>query len=285
MRYGINILLWTDTLQDSVLPVLDELKSAGYDAVELPCFEYAPKTYATWGKRLDEVGLARTACTVVGADANPISPDKSVRRKGIDAVKGALECAKAAGCESLVGPFHSALGHFSGAGPTPAEWKWGVESMRAIAEFADQCGVNLGLEFLNRFECYFLNTAADTARFCRDVDHPRCRMMYDTFHANIEEKDVVAAIRTAGPYLVHVHISENDRSTPGSGGVRWQETFDTLREVGYDNLMVIEAFGLSLEKLVPTCKIWRRMYESEMQLVRDALAFMKQNVQKRWGKA
>ena len=95
-----------------------------------------------------------------------------------------------------------------------------------------------------------LNTAADGARFCRDVDHPRCQMMYDTFHSHIEEKNTPAAIRALKGCLAHVHISENDRSTPGSGNVRWAETFDTLHEIGYDNLMVIEAFGLALEKLV-----------------------------------
>jgi len=285
MRFGINILLWTDTLQDAVLPVLDDLKSAGCDAVEMPCFEYAPDKYAQWGRRLSDLGLARTACTVLGEDANPISSDKAIRQKGVDAVKGALECLQAAGCESLVGPFHSALGHFSGAGPTADEWKWGVESMRQMAEFADQCGINLALECLNRFECYLLNTMADGARFCAEVNHPRCRLMYDTFHSHIEEKNIPQAIKASAPYLIHVHISENDRSTPGAGNVRWPETFDTLHEVGYDNLMVIEAFGLALKKLVPACKIWRRMYESENQLVRDGLAFMKSNVQQRWGKA
>jgi D-psicose/D-tagatose/L-ribulose 3-epimerase len=107
--------------------------------------------------------------------------------------------------------------------------------------------------------------------------------MYDTFHAHIEEKSIPDAIRALKDCLVHVHISENDRSTPGAGNVRWQENFDTLKAIGYDNLMVVEAFGLALEKLVPATKIWRRMYESEKQLATDALAFMKDQVARRWG--
>ncbi|HYW80856.1 MAG TPA: sugar phosphate isomerase/epimerase family protein, partial [Thermoguttaceae bacterium] len=167
-------------------------------------------------------------------------------------------------------------------GPTEEEWKWGVESMREVAEHAEKVGVTLGIEYLNRFECYFLNTAADGARFCADVDHPRCQMMYDTFHAHIEEKSIPDAIRSLKDCLAHVHISENDRSTPGKGNVRWDANFDTLKEVGYDNLMVVEAFGLALEKLVPATKIWRRMYDSEVQLATDALNFMKAEVAKRW---
>jgi D-psicose/D-tagatose/L-ribulose 3-epimerase len=107
-------------------------------------------------------------------------------------------------------------------------------------------------------------------------------MMYDTFHAHIEEKNTPAAIRALKGCLAHVHISENDRSTPGSGNVRWTENFDALQEIGYDNLMVIEAFGLSLKRLIPATKIWRRMYESERQLASDGLNFMKTEVAKRW---
>ena len=99
--------------------------------------------------------------------------------------------------------------------------------------------------------------------------------MYDTFHANIEEKSVAEAIRACQQQTVHVHISENDRSTPGNGLVRWDETFNTLKETGYEGWMVVEAFGLALPELVAATKIWRRMYESEEQLAKDALKFMK----------
>ena len=282
MRYGMNLLMWTDTLSDEMLPLLDQLQEIGYDAVEIPVFDANVNNYSKWGKRFDELGLSRSGTAVRGADENPISPDPAVRRKGVDANKITLDCCAAAGCEVMAGPFHSALGEFSGKGPTEDEWKWGVEGMQEVAEHAEKVGVLLGLEYLNRFECYFLNTAADGARFCRDVGRPSCRMMYDTFHAHIEEKSISQAIRALKDCLVHVHISENDRSTPGQGNVRWDENFDTLKEIGYDNLLVVEAFGLALEKLIPATKIWRRMYQSEGQLATDALDFMKAEVAKRW---
>jgi D-psicose/D-tagatose/L-ribulose 3-epimerase len=243
--------------------------------VEIPIFDFDTPKYALWGKRLDDLGLERTAVTVRTAEDNPISPDASARAAGVANNRRVLECCQAAGATTLVGPYHSALGVFTGQGPTADEWKWGVDSMRKTAEHAAQCGVMLGVEYLNRFECYLLNCAADTARFVQEVNHPNCRMMYDTFHANIEEKNIPQAIRTAAPYMVHVHISENDRSTPGQGNVPWGVTFDTLTEVGYDGWLMVEAFGLALPALAAATKIWRRMYESEEQLARDALAFMK----------
>ncbi len=282
MQYGMNLLLWTDTLSEDTLPLLEKLKEIGYDAVELPMFDVNPGNYAPWKDRLEGMGLKCTGVTVRGGESNPMSSDPKERKQGVADNKAAVECCQAAGAEMLVGPFHSGLGVFSGQGPTKDEWKWAVEGMQEVAEHAEKCGVTLALEYLNRFECYLLNTAADTARFCKDVNHPRCQAMYDTFHSHIEEKNVTEAVKALKGQLVHVHISENDRSTPGKGNVRWDETFDALKAIGYDGMMTVEAFGVALEKLIPATKIWRRMYDTEEQLARDALAFMKAEVAKRW---
>ncbi|MBT4011591.1 MAG: sugar phosphate isomerase/epimerase [Planctomycetaceae bacterium] len=278
MKYGMNLLLWTGEMNDDMIPVVESLKEMGYDGVELPLFAYDLDLHIKWGERLDSIGLERTIVTVRGEEDNPISSDPTVRALGVANNKEALDNAAAVGAQNLVGPYHSALGIFSGAGPTEDEWKWGVDSMRQVAEHAGSVGVMLGVECLNRFETYLLNTHSDAARFVREVDHPSCRMMYDTFHSNIEEKNIAAAIRSCQDVLTHVHISENDRSTPGTGNVNWQENFDTLMEVGYDGWMVVEAFGLALPEIAAATKIWRRMYDSEEQLARDALAFMKQEV-------
>lgn len=281
MKFGMNLLLWTGELNDGLMPVLESLKGMGYDGVEIPIFNL-DLDYAAWGKRFDSLGLARTAVTVRNLDDNPISADAGTRAKGIALNNQTLDCCAAVGATTLVGPYHSALGHFTGAGPTADEWKRGVESMRSVAEHAGKVGVMLGVEALNRFECYLLNTHADSARFAREVDHPNCRMMYDTFHSNIEEKCVATAIKACSDVLCHVHISENDRSTPGTGNIRWKENFDALHEVGYDGWLMIEAFGLALPELAAATKIWRRMFTSEEQLARDGLAFMKAEVAKRW---
>ena len=282
MKFGMNLLLWNGDLTDEMLPVLESLKTMGFDGVEIPVFDPDLDKWALWAKRLDDLGLERTAVIVRGEDDNPISSDPAVRAAGVAANKTALDCAAAVGATVLAGPMHSALGVFTGTGPTPEEWKWGLESMRAAAEHAGTVGVTLAMEPLNRFETYLLTSHGDAARFAREVDHPNCRIMYDTFHAHIEEKSSAEAIKACADVLAHVHISENDRSTPGLGAVRWKENFDTLRAINYDGWMMIEAFGLALPELVAATKIWRRMYESEEKLARDGLAFMKAEVQKRW---
>ncbi len=281
MKFGINLLLWTGSMDDTMLPVLEMLKAAGFDGVELPVFTMTPEEGAYWGKRLDELGLARTAVTLRLEEDSPISADPAIRAKGIAATKLALDCCQAMGAQALVGPFYAPLGYFTGTGPTPEEWNWGVESMQAVAEHAAKTEIPLALEFLNRFEIYLLNTAADATRFVDSVGHPGCGVLYDTFHANIEEKSIAGAIRHCSSQLRHIHIAENDRSTPGQGSVAWTETFDTLSQVGYDGWLVIEAFGMALPELVAATKIWRRMYDTEEALAKDGLAFMQQEVAKR----
>lgn len=283
MKYGINLLLWTDRMHDGLMPVIEQVKAMGYDGVEMPMFELNEALYTDWGKKLDDLGLERTAVTIRGAGDNPISPSASVRAAAVDAMKKTIDCCHAAGVPMLVGPTHSAIGEFSGSGPTEDEFKWGVETMRHAAEHAAGANVTIVTEYLNRFENYFLTCVEQTVNFVTAVDHPNVRMMYDTFHANIEEKDLSSAIAAAMPWTKLVHISENDRSTPGQGHVAWDQTFDAIRAADWDGWMVVEAFGLALPAIAAATKIWRKMYATEEQLASDALAFMKAHVGKRWG--
>jgi D-psicose/D-tagatose/L-ribulose 3-epimerase len=281
MKFGMNLLLWTDNLTEEHRPIVEQLKRMGYDGIEAPVLDLNPDKFAAMGLWLDDMGLERTGVTCRGVEDNPASGDAKIRAAGVANNKLALDCCQAAGMNILAGPFHSALGYFSGEGPTRDEWKWAGDSMRQVAEHAEACGITLAIEYVNRFECYLLNCVADTVRFVKDVGHPHCRMMYDTFHANIEEKNPVEAIRACAESTVHVHISENDRSTPGQGSIPWEATFDTLHEVGYDGWLMIEAFGLALPGLAAATKIWRRMFTTEEQLAQDGLAFMKREWSKR----
>lgn len=283
MKFGMNLLLWSGDPDENLLPVIESLKEMGFDGVEIPLFNLDVDKWAKYGEKLKAMDLRCTAVTVRNEGDNPISPDAKVRAEGVRLNKQTLDCCQALGAETLVGPYHSAIGLFSGNGPTEDEWKWGVDSMSQMAEYAGQVNVMLGVEALNRFETYLLNTHADSARFAREVNHPNCKVMYDTFHSNIEEKDIAQAIRDCSDVLHHVHISENDRSTPGTGHIHWDTNFDALKEVGYDGWMVIEAFGLALPEIAAATKIWRNMFSTELDLAREGLAFMKGEVAKRWG--
>jgi len=275
MKYGMNLLLWTASVTEEHFPLLTSLKAMGYDGVELPMFDFDVEQYKKIGAELKKVGLESTAVTVCPADQNPISPDAAVRTAGLARLKQAIDCCAAAGATQLCGPIHSALGEFSGKGRTEEEWNRAKEILSQAGDYAKANNVTLVVEYLNRFECYFLNCAADAGLFCRELGHSHVKTMYDSFHANIEEKSITQAVKACADQLVHVHISENDRSTPGDGGINWDETFRALKNVKYDGWLMIEAFGLALPELAAATRIWRRMFPSEEYLARNGLQFMK----------
>lgn len=280
MKYGMNTFLWSDDVTgEKYLPLFERFKQMGFDAVEPAIFDTDTAKFAELGRQFDGMGLERTAVTALSPERNLISADAGVRAAGLTHLKRAIDCCHAMGSSLLAGPTYAALGVFSGAGPTDQEWAWAVEGLRAAAEHAAQAGVVMAPEFLNRFEIYLLNCSADAHRMVKEIDHPNLKMMYDTFHANIEEKDIGQAISDCSDALVHVHISENDRSTPGQGLVQWDDTFAALKAIGYTGYLTIEAFGLGLGDLAAATKIWRRMFEDEEQLASEGLAFMKAS----WG--
>ena len=276
MKLGMNMLLWsTDVCGREHDATFAMLKDAGFDGVEIPIFDREVDKYAELGKRLDALGLERIAVGARGSDDNPISADPAVRAEAAAAMRANLDSAAALGASLICGPLHAPLGVFSGVPPTAEEKARSVAYLQEVAPYAEERGVTMALEYLSRFEMYLTNIAADLAALVREVDHSHCRMMYDTYHAHIEEKDVRAALQECKDVLVHVHASENDRSTPGAGQVDWETTFATLDDIGYNGWMSIEAFGSAAPEFAGAARIWRRMFESEEQLARDGAAFIR----------
>jgi len=274
MKLGINLYLWADDMHDGLMPVLVKLKQIGYDGVEVPIFDLDQAKWKAWAKRLDDLGLERTANTVIAPEHNPVSADPKIREAAYQHMQGVVDSCATVGSSILCGPHQVALGVFTGKGATEDEWKRSVEHLRRVAEYAKPAGVTLTEEVVNRFELYHLNTLEQGIRLVDQVAHPNCKLHLDTFHAHIEEKDPAAAIRRAGSRIGHVHISENDRGVPGSGSVAWDGTFDALRDVGYDGWLTVEAFGNFLPNLAAATKIWRPLFASEEQLATDAHAFL-----------
>ena len=265
MRIGMNLLLWTPFVTEEHFPILKKLKNSGFDGVEVPLFAGDVPHYQKVAKAIKDNGLKCTTCTVMpDAEHNPVSADPKSRQGAVDYLKWAVDCNAALGAEVLCGPYYHPLGSkfFTGKGPTPEEKERAAGVHRQIADYAQKVGVVLAIECLNRFECYFLNTIADGAAYTQQVKHPNFGVMYDSFHANVEEKDPVGCIKKNIKAIRHVHVSENDRGTPGKGHVPFKKIFKTLRAGGYDRWLTIEAFGTSLPELAATTCVWRELSAS-----------------------
>ena len=270
MKIGMCMFLWTTHIGPQHAPLLRDIKATGFDGVEIPVFEGVPADFAEIGKLLDEIGLERTAVSANGDTAqNLISNNASARVAGVDYMKWVLDCTAALGADKVSGPLHSTLGHFSGAGPTEIEIDRSIACQREIGAHAGNHGITVCLEALNRFECYLLNTMDALAAHIRLIDHPNIRAMYDTFHANIEEADPIAALVRNKDVVDHIHISENDRGVPGRGHVPWEETYAAIKKIGYDGWLTIESFGRGLPDLAAATKVWRDFAESPEAVYRE----------------
>jgi D-psicose/D-tagatose/L-ribulose 3-epimerase len=276
MKIGFNMLLWTAHVQPEHWDVIEDLKRTGYHGVEIPIFEGEPEHYSELGRKLHEIGLEATGIALFpSSELNPIGETPEQRAAALRHLEWIVECTAALGAKVVGGPLHSALGHFSGAAPTSEERKRGVAFHQAAGEIARKRDVTIVVESLNRFECYFLNTCADLSSYLDAVGHPNVSGMYDTFHANIEEKDPIAAIGAVRPHLSHVHISENDRGTPGRGHIDFASVFRALKGAGYDEWLTIEAFGRALPPLAAATRVWRDFFPSPAQVYREGFTLIR----------
>lgn len=275
MRIGMNTLLWSFNTREEHFPIFDDLKSVGFDGIELQITDDDEAHYAKAGKVIADLGLAATGVAGVPEDSNPASPDARQRQRGLDYLRRQIDKTVALGGDVLGGPLHSSFKVFSGQGPTEDELSWSAEVLRAAGDHAQDAGVRLALEFLNRFECYLVNTTGQTLALLDRIDHAAVGVHYDTHHAHLEEHDVGAAIRAGGDRIYHVHISESHRGTPGRGQVRWNETFEALQETGYDGWLTIEAFGRIDTEFASAVHIWRDLFPSPEQVYQEGFEMIR----------
>jgi D-psicose/D-tagatose/L-ribulose 3-epimerase len=280
MKIGMNLLLWTGHVTQEHVPILKALKDTGFDGVEVPVFDPSDEGHYRWlGGVLDDLGLQRTIVALIPDEAHsPISPDAAARAGALEHLTRVIGCGQALGAQAMAGPWFQPLGVFSGDPPTGAELEHCAEVHRQVLPLLKQAGIVAALEPLNRFEAYLLNTMDQAIAYADRVGGEGIGILYDTFHANIEEKDPIAALRAihASGNLSHVHISENDRGTPGMGHAKIREAIAVLKEVGYDGWLTIEAFGRALPELAAATRVWRDFFASPEEVYTEGYRYIRE---------
>lgn len=280
MKIGMNMLLWTGHVREEHFDLFGKFRATGFDGAEIPIFDLATaEHYRRIGRAAADAGLELTASSALSEPFDPLSADPAARRLAADRLEQLIERAHDCGARLLVGPLFQVLGKFSGEAPTQAERDRAAEVHRMVARTAEDAGVEIALEPLNRFEAHLLNTVDQTTAYLDDLDSPWFGALFDTFHAHIEEKDPVeaaGALHRSGR-LSHVHISENDRGAPGRGHAKLRETIERLKTLGYDRWLTIEAFGSAVPELAAATRVWRaffadpqEVYGEGFRLIRDA---------------
>jgi len=278
VKFGVNALIWTANFTRENLPLLPEIKHHGFDGIEVPLFSLVDFCTTDIRRGVEQNGLECTACSVIPQGLSVISGDVSTRQKARAYLEDCIKAAADAGAKMLAGPLYSPVGYLPGRRRTKDEWTRAVECYQSLGPVLTRHDVSLAIEPLNRFETYFLNTAADAAELCDQVNHPNVGILFDTFHANIEEKNIGQAYRRVGRHLKHVHTCENDRGTPGTGHVEWSEVFAALRDMDYDGWLTIESFGCAMGEISAAASIWRDLAPTPESIAFEGIDFLKQQM-------
>jgi D-psicose/D-tagatose/L-ribulose 3-epimerase len=278
MKFGVNTFLWGMEFGTADLALLPKLRNEGFDGAELPVFEPASFPAAEVRRAAEENGLGLTFCCVLPQGLHAGHESASVRDRTLAYIESLVQAAAESGVSLIAGPLFSPVGYLPGRRRTTDEWRRAVDTYQRLGETLVKLHVHLAVEPLNRFETYFLNTAADGVQFCSEVAHPNVGLLFDTFHSNIEEKDTVAALRHTGRFLKHFHASENDRGTPGTGHVAWGPLLSELKASGYDGWVTIESFGFSVGKIAAAASIWRDLAPSVDEIASDGVKFLRKSL-------
>jgi D-psicose/D-tagatose/L-ribulose 3-epimerase len=278
MKFGVNTFIWSGTFDQSNFGLLPTIKEAGFDGVEIPLLRPKELQAASIRKAVEANGLETNCCTALVDGHSLISDSPDIRRRTQQHLRDVAKAAAEAGAKIVCGPLYSPVGYLPGRRRTGDEWKWAVEGFQAVGETLAAQQVTFAIEPLNRFETYFLNTATDAAQLAKEIGHPNIGILFDTFHANIEEKNIAAGYTTIGPYLKHVHTCENDRGIPGSGHVEWKEVFQALRSLDYDGWLTIESFGFAIGDLSAAASIWRDIERTPESIAFDGVRFLKSQI-------
>jgi D-psicose/D-tagatose/L-ribulose 3-epimerase len=278
VKFGVSTWLWTSPFQTcSIDELFSKVSNMGYDYVEIAVEDPALIDAAAVKAGLEKYKLKAIVCGAFGPTRDLTHDDPQVHQTSFDYIEACLDFCKTWDTKFFAGPMYSAVGkaRMVSLEQREKEWKRAVKNLRIVCDMAASRGLEVALEPLNRFESDLINTAHDVLRLIRDINHPAAKIILDGFHMNIEEPDIVAAIKLAGDLLIHIQVSENYRGTPGTGQTNWAAFKEGLEAINYAGVISIESFTPKNQELAAAVCIWHPLAESQDAFASEGLAFLK----------
>jgi D-psicose/D-tagatose/L-ribulose 3-epimerase len=275
MKIGIHQHVFSKNLFDSNLDLMNVIRDFGFDSLDVNVRVLDIPGARLVRKRAESLGLQLMGGGSLPKDKELVSDDPEKRREAVQYMKGLVEKVHELGSTFYGGIIYAPFSRLVGRPPTAEELQRSADGLREVARHAHGFGIRVGMEPANRYEAYLINTIADGLKHADVIGEPNVGVLFDTFHTTIEEKSMYRAILAAGPRLYHVHVCANDRGTPGSGQVRWDDVFRGLKEIGYDGTITIEGFVDASADVAPGACIWRKFAASAEAMATEGLAFLR----------
>jgi D-psicose/D-tagatose/L-ribulose 3-epimerase len=273
MRFGASTFIWVSPFSNQTLDLIDRVKTFGFDLIEVCIEDPDAIDLAAIRAQITKADLGVTICGAFGPNRDLSSEDDTVQKTGLSYLRRCIDFAQALGSPFVSGPMYAGVGNtrLLDGDARRAQWKRSAANLKVAAAYAAERSVRLALEPLNRFETDLVNTVDQGLRMVDEIGLDNVGLLLDTFHMNIEEKDIPAAIRRAVGRIVEFHACSNDRGTPGEDHLPWRAIAEALRDVRYDGPVVIEAFTPEVREIARAVSIWRPLAKSQDALARDGL--------------
>ncbi len=281
-QFGASTFIWVSPFSGETLSLIDSVAEMGFDLIELCIEDPATIDLAAIRGRLAAAGIGALVCGAFGPDRDVSSDDPAIRENGLRYITQCIEIAAGLGAPFVAGPMYSATGKTA---LVPKEKRtqqlaWAAENLTRAADAAATRGVGLAIEPLNRFETDLINTVDQGVDFVRRIGRDNVGLLLDTFHMNIEEQSIPAALRRAAGHIFHFHACANDRGVPGRDHLPWAEIDATLAQVGYQGPWVIEAFNPAIREIARAVSLWRPLASSQDEIAVDGLRFLHSTVER-----
>lgn len=277
MRIGINSFLFVSPFTTDSTRLFPKFRKWGFDTVELPIEALDHIDPVKVKAAAEKAGLAiGSVCACMGPGRD-FRGDAGEQRTAMTYCRGLIDHMVALGCPSLIGPVYSVVGRIGAHDNDERKTQFAtvVKNVKQLAAYAEDRGVQICIEPLNRFETDFLNTCDQGLKLVKAVGSPAVRLHLDTFHMNIEEKNQAAAILKAGKLLGHFHACGSDRGTPGNDHIDWKPIAAALKKIGYRGDVVIESFTTDVKVIARAAAIWRKMEPTRDEIATKGLQFLR----------
>lgn len=277
MKFGINSLAWQSPFSD---PAGQFAKAKKYDC---DIYEIAVEDFSTID--VDAVNAAKketgiqtpTICGAFGETRDVSSENPQYRQTGLQYIKDMTDFAVKIDCKVIAGPLYSAVGKARqiSEDEKKQQWDWAVENLKIAAEYAQDKGIKLAIEPLNRFETDFINTVEQGLELIARIGYSNVGFLLDTFHMNVEEADIPGAIRSARGLIMDLHTCANNRGTPGQDNFDWKAIAAAIRDAGYDDYCIIESFTPDCKEIAKAASVWRPFAKSPEAIAENGLPFLR----------
>ena len=277
---GASTWIWTSPFSDASTELIGRAKELGFDLLEIAVEDPGLITAEVVREAGEQAGVGFTVCGAFGPDRDLSHEDPHVRETGMEYVRQCVDLAAALDAPHFVGPMYSAVGKTRMLEPAEREAQrdLAVESLKRVADYAAQRGVALAVEPLNRFETDLINTSEQVLDLLDRIDAANVGVLLDTFHMNIDEKSFGDAMRLVGDRLLQMHTCENDRGTPGTGHIPWDELFETVTDIGFTGPLVIESFTPELREIAKAVSLWRPLDAPSDELAERGARFIRESL-------